>query len=59
MNNSFTLFGQIQTSQTGGRSYSDISTYGECYLFKLKNFLSIDIFNIDPILSNYANLYSK
>ena len=26
----FYLFGQIQTSKTGGQLYSDISPYGEC-----------------------------
>ena len=26
----FFLFGQIQTSPTGGQSYSDTSPYGEC-----------------------------
>ena len=28
----FYLFGQIQTSQTGGQLYSDPSAYGECSL---------------------------
>ena len=28
----FFLFGQIQTSQTGGHPYSDTSPYGECSL---------------------------
>ena len=28
----FYLFGQIQTSQTGGQLYSDTSSYGECSL---------------------------
>ena len=28
--NKLYLFGQIQTSQTGGRLYSDTSPYGEC-----------------------------
>ena len=26
------LFGQIQTSQTGGKPYSDTTPYGECSL---------------------------
>ena len=26
----FYLFGQIQTSQTGGQPYNDTSPYGEC-----------------------------
>ena len=29
----FHLFGQIQTSQTGGHLYKDTSPYGECSLF--------------------------
>ena len=29
------LFGQIQTSQTGGQPYSDTSPYGECSLSKV------------------------
>ena len=28
----FGLFGQIQTSQTGGQLYSDTFSYGECAL---------------------------
>ena len=30
----FVLFGQIQTSQTGGHLYSDTSPYGECSLLR-------------------------
>ena len=30
----FYLFGQIQTSQTGGQPYGDTSPYGECSLFE-------------------------
>ena len=29
------MFGQIQTSQTGGQLYSDYSPYGECCLDKI------------------------
>ena len=32
ISSSFTLFGQIQTCQTGGRSHNDSSPYGDCSL---------------------------
>ena len=35
MNNTFYLFGQVQTSQTGGQLYGDTSPYGECSLAKV------------------------
>ena len=33
----FYLYGQIQTSQTGGQPYSDTSSYGQCSLLRTVN----------------------
>ena len=47
----FYLFGQIQTSQTGGQLYSDAPPYGECSL--PVSFIYKIIYTSSPLLPHY------
>ena len=47
------LYGQIQTSQTGGQLYSDISPYGKYSLGKL--IVYVPKFNTYPIPSAFKS----